>query len=135
MKRITRLRLLLRALCSFWRAYKRAQKGRRQMPRSNHVRRQLRRRREAVRLLGGCCSCCGLSLEFLPVLQLHHTHRTGEAHRQILKALSVSIVCHILAERGSPPWPFTVEVLCRNCHEMIHAEGSCPHRRRKGRAA
>lgn len=123
------------ALLKYWRALRALRrayrKARRPLPHHDQrsARRKLRRRRRALDLLGGACACCGLAGEaFASVLTLHHVRGTGGEHRRLLGSIGRGLSEEIVMLGGSPPPPFDVEILCRNCHELTHALGRCPHR-------
>jgi hypothetical protein len=92
-------------------------------------------RRAALVKLGGCCACCGLGMEFAPVLEIHHVNFNGDLHRQVMKALHIGAVTWVLEATNPSAGLFAVEVLCSGCHRMTHEAGRCPHRWKRRRKA
>jgi hypothetical protein len=90
---------------------------------------KMRSRRKALRKLGGRCVCCGLGLEFLPVLEFHHVNGNGELHRRVLRALDTGLVGWVLDCPDPGRGLFALEVRCVVCHRMLHEAGACPHRK------
>jgi len=89
----------------------------------------MRSRRRAVVKLGGACACCGLGLEFLPVLEFHHVNHNGALHRDVMRALDTAVRGWILTHPDPGRGLFALEVLCIVCHRMHHEAGACPHRK------
>jgi hypothetical protein len=127
-----------RALLAIWRALrgcKYEQKPRRASVSAKRSRARMRSRRRAVVKLGGACVCCGLGVEFLPVLEFHHVHHNGWLHREVMRALDTGVRGWILTHPDPRAGLFALEVLCVNCHRMHHEAGRCPHRKELKRAA
>jgi hypothetical protein len=74
-------------------------------------------------------------MEFGRVLEMHHVNLNGDLHRKILRAFSGGCVTWVLETPAPRLGLFALEVLCVNCHRMLHEAGSCPHRRKEGRRA
>jgi hypothetical protein len=120
-----------RALRAIWRALR----GRRyeQKPRAasasaKRSRARMRSRRAVVKL-GGACACCGLGIDFLPVLEFHHVNHNGALHRDVMRALDTGVRGWILTHPDPRAGLFALEVLCVVCHRMRHEAGACPHQR------
>jgi hypothetical protein len=92
-------------------------------------------KRRAIVRLGGACACCGLGLDFQPLLTLHHVNGNGSEHRRALAAIGVGLVNWVLIYPTPGEGLFAVEVLCEVCHKMTHNAGTCPHRWRRSREA
>ena len=119
-------RTILRALRALWRAHRRRGRPRPHSP--TKIKQRERMRRRALQRLGGACSCCGLNMDFAPVLTFHHVNRNGEEHRRVLSGLGLSLAQWILVADNPAGGLFAVEVLCVACHRMEHEAGKCPHR-------
>lgn len=124
---LNRLRLFAFALRALSTARRRAREFKTQTP---AVKARLSAdRRKALRKLGGACACCGLGLDFAPVLEFHHVNHNGDLHRRVMKAFSVGAVTWINETPAPHLGLFALEVLCVVCHRMLHETGGCPHRK------
>ena len=125
----------LRAARAAWRAYRKSRRPRRTVEPTVKQMRRGRKRRRALARLGGRCACCGLGMEFWPALSVHHVNHNGSEHREVRGALGLSIEGDILTRDDPTAGLFALMPLCQVCHTMIHAQGYCPHERRRERAA
>jgi hypothetical protein len=87
-----------------------------------------KQRRRALRKLGGACACCGLGMDFMRVLTFHHVNENGDIHRRALADVGLCFNQYVIVAERPGEGLFALEILCRNCHEMTHAQGFCPHR-------
>ena len=125
----------LRALRALWRAYRKSKRPRTRRAATPKQKRRAKRRRRALARLGGACACCGLGLEFWPALSIHHVNHNGGEHREVRRAFGLSIEGDVLTRDEPTEGLFALMPLCQVCHTMIHAQGYCPHERRRERAA
>jgi predicted HNH restriction endonuclease len=88
-------------------------------------------RRKALEKLGGACACCSLGIEYARVLEFHHVNHNGALHREVMRALDTGVRGWILTHPDPAAGLFAIEVLCVNCHRMLHEAGRCPHRRKE----
>jgi hypothetical protein len=89
----------------------------------------VRLKAEVIAAYGGACTCCG---ETDPVfLTVDHVNNDGAEHRKAIgSARSGGLTIYAwLRRQGYPTDGF--QLLCRNCNWAKHAEGVCPHARRR----
>ena len=78
---------------------------------------------EVYRLLGNCCSCCGLSE--ISCLQIDHVNNDGAEHRKQLNG-GDKIYRYILTHYDTEKDRF--QLLCANCHSSKTQLGQCYHK-------
>ena len=81
------------------------------------------RRKEALRIYGGQCVCCGE--ETFEFLQFDHINNDGAAHRKKHKINTGKDSIRWLRDNG---WPKDIiQILCANCNAAKGFYGQCPH--------
>lgn len=86
-----------------------------------------RTRREAIKALGGKCTCCGE--RHFTMLDLDHVNNDGAKHRS--EALGGNFKVYRQISNGETP-QYKVQVLCCNCNQSKRRNGgACEHKSKR----